>query len=71
MLPTNKRRGGPLTFGQALGAKDETSDLILNSFETATCQHCGSEPKLMTALSRKGRTIVLWMTLPHPCKGPQ
>lgn len=62
------RSGGPVTFGQAIGAKDENADLILNTFEQATCNRCGAEPKLHTHQTAQGRTVVLWMALPHTCR---
>ena len=68
MLPISKRRSGTVSFGEALGAKDENADLILNTFEQATCQKCGAEPKLHTSQTPKGRTVVLWMALPHVCR---
>ena len=71
MLLTSRRKGGPVSFGEALGAKDENADLVLNSFEQATCQRCGAEPKLYTSQTAKGRTVVLWMALPHTCRMSQ
>lgn len=67
-MPQTERKGGPVTFGQALGAKDENADLILNTFEQATCHTCGAEPRLYTHETEKGRTVVLWIAATHTCR---
>lgn len=70
MLPTNaKKRGGPpVTFAEALGAKD-TGPLELNTVEAATCHACGAEPRLHVETSAKGREVMVWIPAEHRCTG--
>jgi len=71
LLPTDPTRSGlPVTFGEALGAK-EGEALVLNTAEAAVCYRCNAEPRLYTHTSPKGRDVAIWIPAEHKCRGRQ
>jgi len=62
-------RSGLVTFGQALGTRDLTEPLELNSAASATCTVCGIKPRLNEHTTPKGRLIRVWIPAACKCKG--
>lgn len=66
MFSSNERLNRPVTFGEALGAK-EGETLQLNTMQAATCGRCGEEPRLYHHVSPKGRDVTVWIPAEHRC----